>query len=50
MTSNLKSHLPAPTKQRFAATFHVVRQISVWVQLVPVSLENKGKLSNVIKI
>ncbi|MBW4506309.1 MAG: DUF3611 family protein [Scytonematopsis contorta HA4267-MV1] len=34
MTSNLKSHLPAPTKQRFAATFHVVRQISVWVQLV----------------
>jgi hypothetical protein len=33
MTSDLNSYLPAPTKQRFAATFHVVRRISFWVQL-----------------
>ena len=33
MTSNLKSYLPAPTKQQFAATFRVVRRISFWVQL-----------------
>ncbi len=33
MTSNLKSYLPAPTKQQFAATFRVVRPISFWVQL-----------------
>ena len=33
MTSNLKSYLPTPTKQQFAATFRIVRQISVWVQL-----------------
>lgn len=33
MTNELNSYLPAPTKQRFAATFHVVRRISFWVQL-----------------
>lgn len=33
MTSNLNSYLPAPTKQRFAATFRVVRRISFGLQL-----------------
>jgi uncharacterized membrane protein YidH (DUF202 family) len=33
MSNNLNSYLPAPTKQKFAATFHVVRPISFWVQL-----------------
>lgn len=33
MSNDLNSYLPAPTKQRFAATFHVVRPISFWVQL-----------------
>ncbi len=33
MSNDLNSYLPTPTKQRFAATFHVVRQISFWVQL-----------------
>ncbi|MDF5714466.1 MAG: DUF3611 family protein [Rhizonema sp. NSF051] len=33
MTNDLNSFLPVPTKQKFAATFHVVRPISFWVQL-----------------
>ncbi|WP_407895361.1 DUF3611 family protein [Scytonema sp. NUACC26] len=33
MSNNLNSYLPAPTKQKFAATFHVVRPISFWIQL-----------------
>jgi predicted ferric reductase len=33
MSNELNSYLPTPTKQRFAATFHVVRPISFWVQL-----------------
>ena len=33
MSNNLNSYLPTPTKQRFAATFSVVRPISFWVQL-----------------
>ena len=33
MSNDLNSYLPAPTRQRFAATFHVVRPISFWVQL-----------------
>lgn len=33
MTKDLNSYLPVPTKQKFAATFHVVRPISFWVQL-----------------
>lgn len=33
MTNDLNSYLPTPTKQRFAATFHIVRPISFWVQL-----------------
>ncbi len=33
MSNNLNFHLPTPTKQRFAATFSVVRPISFWVQL-----------------
>lgn len=33
MSNDLNSYLPAPTKQRFAATFHVVKRISFWVQL-----------------
>lgn len=33
MTNNLNSYLPVPTKQRFAATFHLVRPISFWAQL-----------------
>ncbi|GAB1542402.1 hypothetical protein NUACC21_50760 [Scytonema sp. NUACC21] len=33
MSNVLNSYLPAPTKKRFAATFHVVRQISFGVQL-----------------
>lgn len=33
MSNDLNSYLPAPTKQRFAATFRVVRRISFLVQL-----------------
>ncbi len=33
MSNDLNSYLPTPTKQRFAATFHIVRPISFWVQL-----------------
>ena len=33
MTNDLNSYLPTPTKKRFAATFHIVRPISFWVQL-----------------
>ena len=33
MSNDLNSYLPVPTKQKFAATFHVVRPISFWVQL-----------------
>ncbi|MDV2992571.1 MAG: hypothetical protein N4J56_002225 [Chroococcidiopsis sp. SAG 2025] len=33
MSNNLNSYLPTPTKQKFAATFQVVRPISVWVKL-----------------
>jgi hypothetical protein len=33
MSNDLNSYLPAPTKQRFAATFRVVRRISFGVQL-----------------
>ncbi|PIG93559.1 DUF3611 family protein [Gloeocapsopsis sp. IPPAS B-1203] len=33
MSNNLNFYLPAPTKQRFAATFRVVRRVSFWVQL-----------------
>ncbi len=33
MSNELNSYLPAPTKQRFAATFRVVRRISFGVQL-----------------
>ncbi|MBD2310035.1 DUF3611 family protein [Chroococcidiopsis sp. FACHB-1243] len=33
MSNDLNSYLPTPTKQKFAATFHVVRPISFWVQL-----------------
>lgn len=33
MTNDLNSYLPTPTKQRFAATFHIVKPISFWVQL-----------------
>lgn len=33
MSNELNNYLPAPTKQRFAATFHVVRRISFAVQL-----------------
>lgn len=33
MLHNLKSSLPVPTKQKFAATFRVVSRISFWVQL-----------------
>jgi hypothetical protein len=33
MMSDLKSYLPAPTKKKFAATFHVVGQFSFWAQL-----------------
>lgn len=33
MSTDLNSYLPAPTKQRFAATFRVVRRISFGVQL-----------------
>ena len=34
MSNELNFYLPAPTKQRFAATFRVVRRISFGVQLV----------------
>lgn len=33
MTNDLNSYLPTPTKQKFAATFSIVRPISFWVQL-----------------
>lgn len=33
MSNDLNSYLPVPTKQKFAATFRVVRPISFWVQL-----------------
>ncbi|MFN6480852.1 DUF3611 family protein [Nostoc sp. DedQUE07] len=33
MTNDLNSYLPVPTKQKFAATFHIVRPISFWLQL-----------------
>jgi Protein of unknown function (DUF3611) len=33
MSNDLNSYLPTPTKQRFAATFQVVRPISFWIQL-----------------
>ena len=33
MSADLNFYLPAPTKQRFAATFRVVRRISFGVQL-----------------
>jgi uncharacterized membrane protein YidH (DUF202 family) len=33
MTNDLNSYLPTPTKQKFAATFHIVRPISFWIQL-----------------
>lgn len=33
MSHELNSYLPAPTKQRFADTFRIVRRISFWVQL-----------------
>jgi len=33
MSNDLNSYLPIPTKQRFAATFQVVRPISFWIQL-----------------
>lgn len=33
MSHDLNSYLPVPTKQKFAATFHVVRPISFWIQL-----------------
>ena len=33
MSNDLNSYLPTPTKQRFAATFHIVRLLSFWVQL-----------------
>jgi uncharacterized membrane protein YidH (DUF202 family) len=38
MSNNLNSYLPTPTKQRFAATFRVVRPISFWVQLALLSV------------
>jgi Protein of unknown function (DUF3611) len=33
MVNDLNSYLPTPTKQKFAATFSVVRPISFWLQL-----------------
>ncbi len=33
MSNDLNSYLPTPTRKKFAATFHVVRPISFWIQL-----------------
>jgi hypothetical protein len=33
MSNKLNSYLPIPTKQKFAAIFHIVRPISFWIQL-----------------
>ena len=33
MTNKLNFYLPIPTKQRFAATFRVLKRVSFWIQL-----------------
>lgn len=44
MSNDLNSYLPVPTKQRFAATFQVVRPISFWIQLALGSISSLALL------
>ncbi len=44
MSNDLNSYLPIPTKQRFAATFEVVRPISFWLQLALGSISSLALL------
>lgn len=37
MSELIKTSLPAPTKQRFAATFRIISRFSFWIQLAMAS-------------